>query len=260
MSAAHNTVVVDGLDLANVGGKTLWWQDGEHVRGLSVSAPGMIEGEIFERTVVVVDTDVADSYIVDVFRVQGGIDHTRFVQGPYGPLTTSGLSLSSTSDYGHDTLMRAFQSDAAPIEGWTADWRLDDLAELAPTGSQLHLRYTDLSRGVEAGICESWACYGNYGRNNRHNSKDEVCFQRPWLRRRAEPGAGDLASTFVGLLEPYDTASAVVCIQRTDGGDGLRADEPVELSVELKSGSKDVIKVQLGGSVTVMRDGVDQIG
>jgi hypothetical protein len=260
MSAAHNTVVVDGLDLANVGGKSVWWQDGEHVRGLSVSAPGMIEGEIFERTIVVVDTGLADAYIVDVFRVQGGRDHTRFVQGPYGPLTTSGLHLEKAPDFGHDTLMRAFQSDVAPIEGWTADGTLDDLGELAPPGSELHLRYTDLSRGVEAGICESWACYGNYGRNNRHNSKNEVWFQRPWLRRRAEPGAGDLASTFVGLLYPYDTESAVVSIQRTDGGDGLRADEPVELHVELKSGSKDVIHVTAGGGVTVERDGADQIG
>ena len=253
MSAAHNTVVVDGLDLANAGGQTLWWQDGDHVRGISVSASGLIEGEIFERTLVLVDTGAADAYIVDVFRVQGGADHTRFLLGPFGPLQTTGLELTATPDYGHDTLMRNFHGDTTPTEGWVAEWTLDDRAGLAPAGSCLHLRYTDLSRGVEAGICESWACYATY------TQKEEVWLQRPWLRRRASSGSGTLASTFAGLLEPRDGEPAVASVRRVDDGDGSRADEPIELHIQLTSGSSDHVMVTAGGGVCVERDGVDQL-
>ncbi|MFP6643296.1 MAG: heparinase II/III family protein [Candidatus Latescibacterota bacterium] len=249
MSAAHNTVVVDGLDLANAAGQTLWWHDGEHVRGISVSAPGLIDGAIFERCLVVVDTGEADAYIVDVFRVRGGADHTRFLLGPCGNLETTGLDLVPAPDYGHDTLMRSFRSDASPSEGWVADWSLDDRTGLAPPGSAVHLRHTDVSRGVEVGICESWACYGSY------HDKDEVWLQRCWLRRRA---GADLSSTFAGVLEPYEGRPAVVSVSRIDAGDGQRADEPIELHIELASGSHDRVLVTAGGGVSVERDGVER--
>ncbi|HJP29465.1 MAG TPA: heparinase II/III family protein [Candidatus Latescibacteria bacterium] len=246
MSAAHNTLVVDGLDLANAGGQTLWWQDEGSVRGICVSAPGLIEGEVFERTIVIVDTGEADAYIVDVFRVQGGADHTRFLLGPFGPMQTTGLDLAPAPDYGHDTLMRAFQADATPAEGWAADWTLEDRAGVAPPGAAVHLRYTDLSRGVEAGICESWACYGSYG------NKDEVWLQRPWLRRRAQDTP--LASTFAGVLEPYVDQPVVASVCRVDDGAGDRADEALDLNIELASGGRDRVRVAAGGGVSVERN------
>lgn len=243
MSAAHNTVVVDGLDLANAGGTTTWWQPSGPVRGLSVSAPGLIEGEICERTVVVVDIDDRgrDAYLVDVLRLLGGSDHARFLLGPFGPLCVGGLSLSAGADYGHATLLRAFREDDSPAEGWQADWRLDDRAGLAPTGSELHLRYTDLSRGCSAGTCESWACYGPY------TDRDVVWLERPWLRRR---GPAPLASVFAGVLEPYDGTPAVTAVQRLDEGDGSDARQSVHLAIDV-AGRRDEIVVDAEGAVQV---------
>jgi hypothetical protein len=146
--------------------------------------------------------------------------------------------------------MRSFRADTSPSQGWVADWSVDDRAGLAPPGSDLHLRYTDVSRGVEAGICESWACYGSY------RDKDEVWLQRPWLRRRAA-GPGPLASTFAGVLEPCDGHPSVASVRRIDEGDGTRADESVELDIELFCGSHDRVLVAIGGGVRVERDGVD---
>ena len=63
-TASHNTVCVDGLDQATAAGDTLWWLDGEEVRGICVSAPGLVDGGRCERTLVMVDTGEEDVYLV----------------------------------------------------------------------------------------------------------------------------------------------------------------------------------------------------
>ena len=246
-TASHNTVCVDGLDQATAAGDTLWWHDREEVRGICVSAPGLVDGGRCERTLVMVDTGEEDAYLVDVHRVRAGRDHARFLHATFGSLTTGGLRLQAAEDYGHDTLMRRFRLDPHPAEGWTADWQVEDVHGLAPPGADLHLRYTDVSRGPAAGTCEGFALAGYYG------DRDERWLPRVVQRHRA--AEAPLTSVFAGLLEPCDGPPAVVGVRRVDGGDGGDVNEPVELEIALAGGGLDRITVGVGDRVQVRRSG-----
>ncbi|HET6454870.1 MAG TPA: heparinase II/III family protein, partial [Armatimonadota bacterium] len=114
MTAAHNTVVVDGREQGNGAGKTILWADGEEFHAIRASGPTASGVKEFERTVAMVDTSEKDSYILDVFRVVGGKDHAKFTGSHFGTITTQGLTLKPAPDYGYGTQMRNFQVDAKP--------------------------------------------------------------------------------------------------------------------------------------------------
>lgn len=163
----------------------------------------------FERTIVQVDMPApAGFYLLDVFRVVRGRDHTKFMHSHFGDVATAGLSLEPGEDYGHGTQMRHFRWDNHPQPGWSVDWRVEDRYELLPPGRKVHLRYTGLTPGAQVAIAEGWISYGGYGADMR---------QEAWIprlavrRRRAE---GPLASTFVGLIEPFESASSIEGIRR----------------------------------------------
>ncbi|MEP0841153.1 MAG: heparinase II/III family protein, partial [Phycisphaerae bacterium] len=64
MTAAHNTVVVDGADLKPASGKTTLWVEGAFLRAVRASAPGLIGGRQYERTAVMVDTGEEGFYVI----------------------------------------------------------------------------------------------------------------------------------------------------------------------------------------------------
>ena len=140
--------------------------------------------------------------------------------------------------------MRDFRIDPRPAEGWTAEWRIDDVNGLAPPGADLRLRYTDVSRGPAAGTCEGFALIGHYGDRNER-----------WLPRLVQRHRGEapLTSVFAGVLEPCDSAPAVRGVRRLDGGGGADVDEPVELEIALAGGGVDRITVGVGDRVRVRR-------
>jgi len=105
MSAAHNTVVVDGQNQSEADGTTTLWADGEQFRAIRLSGPDLIRGQQFERTVAMIDVSDRDDYLVDIFRVVGGTDHAKFMHSHFGRITTQGLSLTPADAYGYDTQM-----------------------------------------------------------------------------------------------------------------------------------------------------------
>jgi hypothetical protein len=236
-AAAHNTVVVDGRDQGTAGGTTTLWADGAQFRAVRVSAPAMIGGRQYERTVVSVDVSSRDFYVVDVFRVVGGRDHAKFLHSHFGRLTTEGLALQACEDYGHGTQMRAFRRDPAPRPGWWADWQIEDRYGLLSKGAPpVHLRYTDLTAGVQACIAEAWVAVGGY------SSTQEAWIPRLMIRRQADQAP--LASNFVGVLQPYAEPAAVAKVRRlglkTLTGDTC-SDADVALEVTLPGGVRDLV-------------------
>ncbi len=236
MTASHNTVVVDGRSQPNAAGKTTLWADGEQFRAIRASGPELIGGKQFERTVAMVDISDRDSYVVDVFRVAGGTDHAKFVRSHFGQISTQGLSLTPAEDYGHNTQMRNFRSDPAPQPGWSADWKIDDRYKFLPPGSDVHLRYTDLTTGAQASAAETWVSVGSF------NANDQAWVPTVMVRRQADEGP--LASTFVAVIEPYEKTSNIAQVRRlpseTRGGI-VYPDSNAAVEVTLTEGSRDLL-------------------
>lgn len=190
----------------------------------------------YERTLVAVDISDKDTYYVDVTRTLGGRDHAKFMHSHFATITTQGLNLSPAEDYGHDTLMRSFKTDRHAKPGWQADWKvIDHYQHLAPD-AEIHLRYTDLSENAEASTCEGWVCAGHY------NQTKEAWIPRIMVRRRASDAP--LATTFAGVIEPYDTRSGIAGIRRlalTSATGAKLSDSHAALEVTLADGRKDLI-------------------
>jgi hypothetical protein len=234
MTAAHNTVVVDGKNQAGGEGKTTLWGDGQQFRVIRASSPEQIRGRQYERTVAMVDTSGADFYVLDVFRVAGGTDHAKFTHSHFGELSPTGLSLGPAPDYGHDTLMRRFRVDPQPAPGWSVDWKVEDRLGYLPPGSEVHLRYTDLTAGAQAYTCESWTV-------RSPTSTEE--FWIPTVMTRHQAKEGPLASTFVSVLEPYEKTARLTRIRRlpleTPQGAAC-GDSSVAVEIQLASGASDL--------------------
>ena len=237
MTAAHNTVVVDGANTAAGAGETTLWTDGEHLKAIRASGPAMNGGNRYERTAVLVDVSPEAFYVVDVFRVAGGTDHTKFVHSHFGEATATGLELEPAEDYGHGTQMRNFRVDPNPKPGWRVDWAVEDRYRLLPEGAQVRLRYTDLTRGAKAGLAEAWIVAGIF------DSTQEDWIPRVFVRRQAPEGEA-LESTFVAVIEPYETEPTVVGIERIalqipDGA--ALSDTHVAIALALADGRRDII-------------------
>lgn len=233
-TAAHNTVVVDGKNQQGGDGRTTLWAEGESLRAIRASSPAQIRGKQYERTVAMLNTGGEDFYVFDVFRVAGGHDHAKIVRSSFSRLETGGLTLASAPDYGFDTLMRGFRGDRAARPGWTADFQIEDRYKYLPPGSDVHLRYTDLTSGAEAYTCESWTV-------KNASSTEEYWIPTVMTRRRGE---GELASAFVGILEPYEKSSRIASIRRlplTTPEGAPYGDAHVAVEVRLADGRTDVI-------------------
>lgn len=237
MTAAHNTVTVDGQNTSGGAGQTTLWFDGRQVHAIRAAGPAMNQGRRFERTVVLVDVSPSDFYVFDTFRVAGGADHAKFTQSHFGEATATGLNLQPAADYGHNTQMRNCRMDPKPQPGWRVDWVIDDHYKYLPPDSQVRMRYTDLTSDAQAGLVEGWIVAGGY------DSSGEVWIPRVLVRRQAEAGRS-LESTFVSVIEPYATQPIATSIRRLPlqsvSGAAL-ADSNVAVLVTLADGRRDVI-------------------
>lgn len=234
-TAAHNTASVDGQNTRAAAGKTTLWFDGVQFRVMRASGPKLIGGQQFERTIALVDISDKDSYLVDVFRVSGGAEHTKFLHGHFGRIAPMGLSLVPGEEPRLAHVMRGFQKDPKPPVGWSVDWSIEDRLKYLPAGSDIHLRYTDLTRGAEAQIAETWVSPAGFG------GTAEAWIPSVLVRRRA--GQPPLASTFVGVLEPYEAKSNIAAIRRLELQDSEAKpcpDGDVAIEVRLAGGLRDL--------------------
>lgn len=260
MSAAHNTVAVDGpfhsctcrFTGGGGAGKTTLWADGGRFRAIRVSGPEIIGGQLataslplarqFERTLAMMDLSDRDFYVVDIFRVVGGKDHAKFMHSHFGQITTQGLSLHPADAYGQGTKMRSFYVDPTPQPGWSVDWKMEDRYRYLPPDSDVHLRYTDLTLHAQAFTCEGWVHLASAFKGCYESGKEIWWIPRIMVRRQAKEGP--LASTFVGVIEPYEKTSNVKRISRLslETVEGATYPEPnVAVEVQLGDGRSDLV-------------------
>jgi hypothetical protein len=245
-TAAHNTVTVDGEDQSGwqfnpkekpIAAAITLWRSEPGLQIVRASGANLYkQTRQYERTLLLVDVSDADFYIVDIFRVAGGTDHAKFTGSHFGTVETTGLNLKPGDDYARGTQLRHFRTDASAAPGWQADWSIEDRYGYLPANSQVHFRYTDLTEGAEASLCEAWVTTGGF------NAMDEAWVPRLMVRRRSE--SGDLASTFVSVMEPYEGAPLVKRARRVSlvnaAGDAL-ARTHVAVEIELADGRRDLI-------------------
>jgi len=261
-TAAHNTVLVNNSDQPTADGHTTLWADGKGFAAIGADAPGMIpatDRKKYERTVALIDLSKEESYCLDIFRVVGGSEQDKFFMCPFGTITTLGVRFEPTTDYSQPQ-MRDFQVARKPNSGWSVDWKVDDFYKTLPPGSgDVQLRYTDFTNDADAYICQVWVVAGNW------NSSNEKWMPRLMIRRKstatnsATAPAGTVASTFVSLMEPYDSSRPMIAkaerlvLTRADGG-GPCGDANVALLVGRQDGTRDVVVSMDEGEGVVARD------
>ncbi|MCX7597976.1 MAG: heparinase II/III-family protein, partial [Armatimonadetes bacterium] len=145
ITASHNTVLIDRASQQVAQGATRLWGDGECVQFIEAAAPAAYSAQQYSRTVALVDVSETDFYAADIFRVVGGSEHTKFVQGPPGKVAVEGLSLAPAGDFGHGALLRDLRLDSTARPGWSADFAVEDIRGYLPAGRQVRMRYTDMT-------------------------------------------------------------------------------------------------------------------
>jgi hypothetical protein len=245
-TASHNTVVIDGKDQRltskeTPAGRTTLWGLGEVLRAICVAGPEVAEARQYDRTVALVDVSRSDSYVLDVFRVVGGREHTRLMHSQLGTISTSGLALENLPDGGLDAQMRAFRGDPKPRPGWSADWKIEDRFGYSPVVRDLHVRLTDLTADAAAIVAESWVSVAS-----SYDALAEAWIPTVMVRRRGE--TEPLASTFVGIIEPYEGSPLIKAVRRLPVRPSAGLGSPgsaVVLEVRLADGRRDIL-VSLG--------------
>ncbi len=255
-TASHNTVVIDNQDQSFFArtmpaGRTTLWGLTDSVRVIRVSGadiafklyagqPEVPGPKQYERTLATIDLSPQDFYIVDIFRVVGGRDHAKFQHSFTGSVTSQGLTLKPADVFSADTLMRNFQTDPRPATPWRVDWKIHDEYGYLPSGAaqpHIGLRYTDLTHGASASLCEGWVSIGFFDSPNK-----EAWIPRVMVRRTAD--TAPLASCFVSVVEPYNGESNLRAIRRLplhDEHGRELGDMDVAIEVELADGRKDLI-------------------
>jgi hypothetical protein len=210
ITASHNTVVVDGKSQVfdrDCKAMTTLWSIGKLFKAIRISGTEFIEGKQYERTIIMVDISLQDSYVIDIFRVIGGKEHTKFMYSHFGKMTPHGLNLISSKPYGNETIMKNCRSDANPSMGWSVDISIQDHLKILSKHCNVHLRYTDITEDAQVSTAEAWVALGGY------NSREEAWIPCVMTGRKAK-GQQTLASTFVEIIEPYEDNPNIIGIRR----------------------------------------------
>ncbi|HPD30993.1 MAG TPA: heparinase II/III family protein [Phycisphaerae bacterium] len=96
-TVSHNTLLVDDRKQdGNVAGTVLRFHESPTAHAVDIDAAGTYaKTDIYRRTLVLVDVDNDNSYLVDVFRARGGSKHVLSIHGPEGQFTMTGTTLSA---------------------------------------------------------------------------------------------------------------------------------------------------------------------
>ena len=227
----------DGLDLRHfVDGTLTMWCRNDGMPQLAIARGDPSAVKRFARTIVLVDVSESDGYVVDIFEVTGGREHAKFFHSYYGETTAQGLTLQPSADFGHGTLMRNFRTDPAPTAGWSVDWQIHDRNHDLTVPRNIHVRYTDLTEGAAASLCEGWVAVKGY------ESDESAWIPRVMVRRQS--AVAPLASAFVAVIEPYEGVSNLMQIRRVT---------PDTLEITLRDGRRDVLRWSAAGEISLER-------
>jgi hypothetical protein len=295
-SMAHNVVVVDrktqyrgtNQDTGNAGhlftgGDLLLWEP--NLNGVSVAA---VDGnraypqsvDRYRRMQILNTVDPAHPYLVDLFRVQGGVTHdyflhgaTRFDETAPPPERTTPAAISTLPLALIDKpfpLLAAGETwidppqDSEPWYGafrdvWTAhstgNWSVTFKATAGPEGHVVHM--------IDAGDVDVFV--GKSPAPFRDKMPDDTKpeafygFWRPTLMvRRSAVAASPADSLFAAVIEPFGAAGpAITAVEPFPLASGAAAGAPADhdhiaLRVKFQDGRQDVVLADLGPAIAAV--------
>jgi len=206
----------------------------------------------YERTCALIDIDEKDSYVVDVFRVAGGVEHVYNLHGADGAVTSDVLAVRGERKEfpGSDGVHYLYGGGVTvrPAPPWWVDEQVQDVYGLNPNGADVRLRLTHFTSADEVVVA----------RGDMPPSKDVGIRTLPYVlvRRKARDG-GPLTSTFISVIEPYEGKRVVkTATCRKLSREGV---DDVVLTVDLPGGRRDIIVLAdstVKGTLTGRIDGV----
>ena len=203
--------------------------------------------KVYNRTMLLIgggndNRNNSNTYVVDIFRVVGGNDHVYSFHGPPGMITTNGLKLETqkTGTYAGEQIQKGIwtkdfpvgyshlynvRRDQNPPPQFMVDWKAEAGYRGLTEKDDVHLRLYALSQSQDVALAD-----GDPPQNKPGNPVKLGYL----LIHRA---ASDLNSTFVSVIEPYQTNPFIKSVKQFDNGKGTE----VAIQVEMVNGSIDYI-------------------
>jgi hypothetical protein len=255
---SHNLVVIDGEGQQREwGGRTRYFKSLPGFGALELyTNTAYPSAKEYARAMMTVETPGGETYVVDVFRAEGGKDHVMSFHGPPGKVTAEGLNLvpQEKGTYaGKDVpfaapakgFPRGYQylydvrRDEQPAGKFVLDWAMDP----AYRGKKLegvHLRMHGLTGCKDVALAEGDPAQNKVGNPRRLTYA---------LLHRA--GGKGLKSTFASVLEPYRGKPMIRSVERVNAG----GDEVVVARVTLVDGTVDSILFNPTSTPVRLEDG-----
>jgi len=202
------------------------------------------ETKTYQRTMFLVDAESGEnnSYVIDIFKVEGGMDHLYSFHGPPGELSNSGLNLTAqkAGTYAGENIEKGIaangfpqgysffynvQRDQSPPPAFIIDWKTETGYRGTTADDNLHLRMHALSKVNDVALAD-----GDPPQNKPGNPKK---LGYVLMHRKGE----DLNSTFISVFEPYKQNPFIKSVKRIDNGD----ESQIALLIEHTNGSIDHI-------------------
>ncbi len=282
---SHNTIVVNEKAQTGVEhGYPQHFDDSGKVKLLDVDASGAYaETDIYRRTLVTVDIDAQDSYMVDFFRVDGGNDHLFSFHVAGDTISETSLTLgeeqpgsyadpnwpygqdpNSPAEYYYDTVypkgytwLKETRRAEAPVGAYDIDFEIKDYKKRIDDEKGLHLRMTMLN---DFDLDEVSVTTGHPPTNGSNVAVNKKGIKYVLARRKGE----SLDSLFTTVYEPYRnnrklSGMEAVGIEPIDGNEGEN-DTAKAIKVIYASGRCDYVMYATNNKVTYrVTDGETEI-
>lgn len=244
---SHNTVVVNQKpQTQNYTGRSRFYTQMPGFGAFELACPAAYPStKEYARTMAMVDTPDGNSYVVDIFRVEGGNDHLMSFHGPPGKVEAKGLNLETqtTGTYagpnirvgalaktgfpmGYSYLYNV-RRDAAPGSAFQVDYQAEPGYRGIKAKDDVHLRYHGLTSCSDVALAD-----GDPPQNQPGNPKR---LGYTLMHRKGQ----NLASTFVAVIEPYKKTPFIKSVERL--GDSTAESTQAVLRITLADGSVDTI-------------------
>jgi hypothetical protein len=243
-TVSHNLVFVNEKPQKEIwGGHTKLFKQ---VKGFGVfeidGQKAYPETKTYQRTMFLVDAESGEnnSYIIDIFKVEGGKDHLYSFHGPPGEISTSGLNLTAqkAGTYAGENIEKGISAngfpqgysffynvkrDLRPASGFMIDWKTETGYRGTKADDNIHLRMHALSQANDVALAD-----GDPPQNKAGNPKK---LGYVLMHRKAD----NLSSTFISVFEPYRLNPFIKSVKRIESGD----ESQIALQIEHTNGNID---------------------